>query len=277
MRTRILTSIIGFICIAPMLFFSDTFALTVLLLIFTLFSTYEIMNCTGLFKKLYLTIPSYIALFGIDLLSYFARDRFYTYVLVISFGLFLYYLTVSTFSKGKISMPDAAITVVMLVYATIGFSSLSVIRMSSKYGLFMMLYAIFTPWFSDIGAYFVGMAIGKHKLIPEISPKKTVEGAVGGLILGTVLSIVFIVIVGLFNPEAKISYIPLVISGFLICLLSQCGDLVSSNLKRHYGIKDFGKLLPGHGGAMDRMDSVIYTTPIIAMLITLSDYFIFIK
>jgi len=121
-----------------------------------------------------------------------------------------------------------------------------------------------TPWLSDGGAYFGGSFLGKRKLCPKISPKKTVEGAVTGVISGGILSL----IVGLifqnfiFSGE-KVNYIYLAIFGLLGALVSIVGDLSFSLIKRSCGIKDYGSLIPGHGGMLDRFDSVIFTSPLL--------------
>lgn len=119
----------------------------------------------------------------------------------------------------------------------------------------------------DTGAYIVGCSIGKHKLIPALSPKKTIEGSIGGIVFATVLCIIFGKIV-----EAKfvIEYIntPMfcALTGLIGSVLSQIGDLSASAMKRYTGIKDFGKIIPGHGGILDRFDSVLFTAPAVYYL-----------
>lgn len=120
---------------------------------------------------------------------------------------------------------------------------------------------------SDASAYFTGMAFGKHKLAPDLSPKKTVEGAVGGLVgatLGTMLTGLFF---QTFFGEWEFHYPVLALFGFLGSVASQLGDLSFSYIKREYGIKDFGKILPGHGGILDRFDSVIFCAPLVELLL----------
>ncbi len=108
---------------------------------------------------------------------------------------------------------------------------------------------------SDVMAYFTGMAIGKHKLCPKISPKKTIEGAIGG-VMGSIL------ICGIFGYFfAQEYFIHCFIIGAIGAVISQCGDLTASIFKRKMGIKDYGNLIPGHGGILDRFDSVLFTAP----------------
>jgi phosphatidate cytidylyltransferase len=128
--------------------------------------------------------------------------------------------------------------------------------------LITMLSTFIIAVFTDTFAYLVGMAVGRHKLIPDISPKKTVEGAVGGLIgsMGGMLLVYFFVqqITGFFFPVYHF-----LIVGLIASFAAQVGDLAASLIKRYAGIKDFGRIMPGHGGAMDRMDSIIFVAPVV--------------
>ena len=111
----------------------------------------------------------------------------------------------------------------------------------------------------DIGAYFTGVTIGKHKLCPEISPKKTIEGAIGGILLSAIFVVVTMHLFGNINIYLLLLTIPL-------CILGIMGDLFASVIKRSAGIKDFGNLIPGHGGVLDRVDSIIMIVPAMFLL-----------
>ena len=132
-----------------------------------------------------------------------------------------------------------------------------------KYLLLIPLVAAFT---SDAFALFAGMAFGRHKLAPELSPKKTVEGAVGGF-LGAIACCLLYAAVMERGFGLGVSYPLFALYGALGSLLSQLGDLSFSYIKRQYGLKDFGKIFPGHGGVLDRFDSVIFCAPLIELLI----------
>ncbi|MBQ7784491.1 MAG: phosphatidate cytidylyltransferase, partial [Oscillospiraceae bacterium] len=126
-------------------------------------------------------------------------------------------------------------------------------------------------WIPDAGAYFVGTACGKHKLCPEISPKKTVEGAVGGLVVTAVVFAVYGFAYQQFMKSVHgidfgVNYPALVLIMPIAAVISMVGDLSASLLKREYGIKDYGKLLPGHGGVVDRFDSVYFVLPYIMLV-----------
>jgi len=143
------------------------------------------------------------------------------------------------------------------------------------------LLALFCAWFSDTGAYFTGRAFGKHKLCPEISPKKTVEGAIGGLLGGVIGMTVFKLVADsmahtltVYPPiemaaGPQISWGAVFALGIIGSTISQIGDLSFSVIKREFGVKDYGNLLPGHGGILDRFDSVTFVAPFVWLALQL--------
>ena len=131
-------------------------------------------------------------------------------------------------------------------------------RMDSKNGLFLLIMALCGAWIADTGAYFTGVAIGKHKLCPEISPKKTIEGFVGGILTTAVVyAVAFSVYYGFTPKRAVIAFV----TGAVCAVVGAIGDLSASMVKRQIGFKDYGKIMPGHGGLMDRFDSVLFVLP----------------
>ena len=145
-------------------------------------------------------------------------------------------------------------------------------------GLFIFVYIYFTTIFTDIGAYSIGCRIGKHKLIPSVSPNKSVEGAIGGSICGTLVGTLCLVLseefigFNLFGINSLGLKIVIVLCiSLMLTVISQIGDLIASKLKREYEIKDYGNLFPGHGGVMDRFDSVLFVLPTFYCLITIAN------
>jgi phosphatidate cytidylyltransferase len=132
-------------------------------------------------------------------------------------------------------------------------------------GMALVFLAMFTTFANDTGAFFVGRAWGKHALAPSISSGKTWEGAIGGLLSSVVASLLIGIIV-----KAPYSYWQVAIAGLIISIFAQLGDLVESLLKRNTDVKDAGKLIPGHGGILDRMDSLIFTGVIVYYLVELT-------
>ncbi|MGP1361848.1 MAG: phosphatidate cytidylyltransferase [Candidatus Fimenecus sp.] len=133
-------------------------------------------------------------------------------------------------------------------------------RYDKSTGLFLILFALFSAWFSDTFAQLTGAKFGKTKLCPNISPKKTVEGAIGGVVGSLIANIVLFLLMNKYSLQHKfIKLWQVIIISLVLSVLSICGDLTASIIKRNCKIKDFGKLMPGHGGIMDRFDSASFT------------------
>ena len=134
-------------------------------------------------------------------------------------------------------------------------------------GTALLFLPLVLTWASDIGAYFVGRAFGRHKLIPKVSPGKTVEGALGGLALTVIVAWVYVVLV--LRPYAQLSLtaVGIVVMGVAVSIAAQVGDLAESLFKREAGVKDSSRLIPGHGGVLDRVDSLLFVLPVAYMLL----------
>lgn len=147
------------------------------------------------------------------------------------------------------------------VLIAMGFHLLYFLRLSFGFeSVFLLALATFG---TDTGAYFVGMNFGKHKLCPRLSPKKTIEGSIGGILLGTVLSFGY----GAYIQIGNIPSYLLLISCFVLTITSQIGDLTFSSMKRTFEIKDFSQILPGHGGILDRFDSLLFNSMVFGILL----------
>ncbi|MCT4776168.1 MULTISPECIES: phosphatidate cytidylyltransferase [Exiguobacterium] len=167
--------------------------------------------------------------------------------MVLGLMLLLFWTVVT---KNRFTYEDASFYFVSAVYLVVGFSSFALVRLSED-GLVKVLLVLFMIWATDSGAYFTGKAIGKTKLWPSISPNKTIEGAIGGIISAIVLGIVYVLI------EPVLPILEVLVLAVVVSVVGQLGDLVQSAYKRQYNVKDSGHLLPGHGGILDRFDSMI--------------------
>lgn len=146
------------------------------------------------------------------------------------------------------------------VLIAMGFHFLYQLRLTFGFE-FLLLLALAT-FGTDTGAYFSGMMFGKHKLNPRLSPKKTIEGSIGGMLLGTVLSVSYGTYIQMNIP------LPLLIGAcFILTITSQIGDLTFSSMKRTFEVKDFSQLLPGHGGILDRFDSILFNSMVFGILL----------
>ena len=154
-----------------------------------------------------------------------------------------------------------------VVYVAVMLSYIYLTR-NLEHGAYLVWLIFICSWGCDTCAYCVGILIGKHKMSPLLSPKKSVEGAVGGVVGAALIGIIYAAVIRGLDPDA-ISYTAIVsfgIIGALGALISMVGDLAASAIKRNHKIKDYGTLIPGHGGILDRFDSVIFTAPIIYYL-----------
>ncbi len=169
-------------------------------------------------------------------------------------------LICSVFWNDEIKFRDVCHSLFMVVYAVILPMYVSYIRMMNA-GTLLVLMTFLGAWMPDTFAYFVGCNLGKHKLIPKVSPNKTVEGSIGA-VLGGVITFGIYGLVLDFGFACTISYPAILTLGLLCGVVAQLGDLSASVIKREYGIKDFGNLMPGHGGLVDRVDSLLFIAPL---------------
>lgn len=157
-----------------------------------------------------------------------------------------------------VKFSDVSSSAFMLIYGVLLIVHLIFIRRMEN-GVVLIFLPLLGAWMPDTFAYFTGMMLGRHKLIPQISPKKTVEGAVGA-VFGSVIIFLFYGLI-IHCIGFKINVLPLVILAVLCGIIAQFGDLGASVMKREYGVKDFGNFLPGHGGILDRIDSLLFIAP----------------
>ena len=197
-----------------------------------------------------IAIASAVGLYAVELFA--NHEKWYLLWLFLTVLACMLYL----FKIEQRKLEDAMATLFGIVYVVFFSFHVTLVDRTGDTGILVWL-VIFGAFGTDVMAYFVGVALGKHKLCPSISPKKTIEGSIGG-ILGSVI------ICGAFGAVfAKEYLIHCLILGLLCGVFSQFGDLTASIFKRKMGIKDYGNLIPGHGGILDRFDSVLFTAPLV--------------
>ena len=179
----------------------------------------------------------------------------------------------------KVKIETTGYTMMMTLIIAVIFTCVAKLRLDGvdplapfatlQHGRYLILIALFIPWLADIGAYFAGVAFGKHKLCPTISPKKTVEGLIGGLIFSPLVITATLYAYQLHADVFVYSYSYWLLAGtaFVGSVLSVFGDLFASVIKRQHGLKDFGNVFPGHGGILDRFDSFLFALPIVALIL----------
>ena len=173
------------------------------------------------------------------------------------YSLIVFLILAGTVLSSTYSFDDATYPIAASFYVGIGFHNLVTARMD---GLDKVVLALFIVWATDIGAYMIGRQFGKHKLLPKVSPNKTIEGSLGGILAAVLVGAAFM----LFDKSvyAPHSFLVMLVLIILFSIFGQFGDLVESAIKRYFGVKDSGKLIPGHGGILDRFDSMIFVFPI---------------
>lgn len=187
------------------------------------------------------------------------------FLLIFIMYLFLCVIIPSIVHKDGIHLNDGLVTAATLLYICFPLFCLCAVTMLLNLGWYYMVPALFASWVSDTCAYFSGVTFGKHKIVPHISPKKTLEGCIGGAI-GTALIVTLyfdLVIYSIESINMNIAVFSIIafILGFVTSVMSQLGDWLASLIKRQVGIKDYGNIFPGHGGMLDRFDSTFFTIP----------------
>ena len=284
MLKRIITSIVALCVLIPVLLLDHTWVLPIGVSICTVIGVFEMLGCIGVRKNLLLTVPICLAA------AFFPAYTRYCYFssadhistlhsllklgVAVTFIMALYVFGIAVFDNKKVSVTDAGLLFASCFYIIAAFTSLVYIHDYVEGGEHIYLLTFICAWTTDVFAYFTGRLLGKHKLIPAVSPKKTVEGAIGGIVFCIFAMLIFgFVISKFFNAEGSIkaNYVLLAVSAVVISVVSQTGDLIMSEIKRHYGIKDYGKIFPGHGGILDRFDSVLAVSLILAFICTYFD------
>lgn len=257
MKQRIITAIIGIIIVLPIILYGSwPFALTIYLL--ATVALHEFFNMFKLTNYFYFVI-SILFLWAFMYIHESVPNQLITLDAIHLILIYMVLLLLFTvLSKNKFSFDGASRLVLASLFIGLSFQYMIEIR---DIGLHIFLYILFVIWATDSGAYFIGRRFGKKKLWPAISPNKTIGGALGGIGFAIILTLIFNFV---YPFEQSLSSILLM--GIIISIFGQLGDLVASAMKRNYQIKDFGRLFPGHGGVLDRLDSFIFVLLLLQMI-----------
>ncbi len=251
--TRIITSLVG----APILLYLiyrggvSILGVTVIL---TLIGLHELFAMAGALGVRAWRISGYVAALSLTVGAFVHHGEDLPLVLVLWL---MYCLTYFVFKYPNVSLAELAFNFLAISYVGFLFAHIVLLRNLSQ-GMYLTFLTVGVTWATDIGAFFSGKTLGKHKLAPQISPNKTVEGAVGGLLFAVLTA----VIIGYLAPNQSLTVTFMGVLGLAVGFTGQIGDLVESAIKRFAGIKDSGKIIPGHGGVLDRFDSILFTIPI---------------
>ncbi len=278
MKTRIITGIVALCIFAPICIFSGTWIFPIAFGILALVGVFEMAKCLKLNKNFALTIPMYLVAVALPIVRYMLylkevskpNSVFMLYAMTSAFVLLMYSLIYVMLGRNKKNVADVLTFYALSLYIIGCFVAVVMVRFTGTerhkdIGAYMYLLIFISAWICDTFAYFVGRFFGKHKLIPEISPKKTIEGAIGGIVFTFLALILYWTIVKYGFKYDGLSIVHICILGIVLPIVSQIGDLVASSVKRQYNIKDFGNLFPGHGGVLDRFDSAMLVAPVLCL------------
>ena len=269
MKTRVIFGVVGFALVLLALYVFPPIVLELIVAALCVLATFEVLGSTHLVhNRLELILCCVVSFFfaaghssylpqGVTL-SGITQGLVFV-LLVLSFGILLRFHESMKASEIAWGFFGALIVPYLML------SLLRIFQMEYHHGPFLVLLPLLAAWGADTCALFAGLFFGKHKLAPVVSPKKTVEGAVGGVIGGTVLVLLGVLLMNTFLNL----YFPLwagAVLGACGAILGEIGDLSFSVIKRQTGIKDYGSIFPGHGGVLDRFDSVLFVAPFAEIL-----------
>ena len=265
MRSRVLVSVVGVPLILLIVFWAPAWVLALALALLSAIAAFEMMRCVGVVRSFgescVLSNTAILGAFCAVWVQY-QTDEFYT-VLLVAYTLLIFAYAVYRAGDVKFQQIMAALfAMCVLPYAFGAFLRLHDMGLHRAYLLLPLIFS----FCSDTGAFFTGRAFGKNKLAPRVSPHKTVEGAVGGLLGNAVGAVIFGLVLNLGLKES-LDLPGLVVLGLICSVVAQLGDLSFSLIKREFGIKDYGRIFLEHGGVLDRFDSVIFVAPMLTALL----------
>ncbi|WP_082234166.1 phosphatidate cytidylyltransferase [Halobacillus massiliensis] len=258
MKQRTITAVVAALIFLPIVILGGLFFQLFVYLLATI-AIYELMRMKKIAKYSVSALITFLLMWSLmykeEMFGQFELPITKSEITLLAVLLLLSY---TVLVKNRFTFDDAGFLLISAFYIGMGFYYLIETR---SMGLEYIFYALFIVWATDTGAYLFGRAFGKRKLWPQISPKKTIEGSVGGILLACVVALIFQLVYPIHSSMMVVLLVTVIIS-----MAGQIGDLVESAFKRHYAVKDSGNILPGHGGVLDRFDSLIYMLPILHLI-----------
>lgn len=251
MKKRVISAIIALIIIIPLIILGG-YAYYVGMGILSILGYYEMISVYESEKKIHpfvkiLSLSSFLSI----VMSSINKTSFNIDYRLFVLNLFVCLLPLVVLNKKDYDAGDALFVVAITMFLSIAFNFLIIIR---NMNVLYLIYVILITIMSDTFAHFFGTKIGKVKLCPHVSPNKTVEGLIGGVFFGTFIGSVFFLT--FINTNANVFYVTIIT--LALSIIAEYGDLVFSAIKRKYGVKDYGNIMPGHGGVLDRLDSILF-------------------
>ncbi len=281
MKTRVITALVGIVVLVLVMLTFNTMVFNLVVAAVALIGMHEVYAALGFDRKDWLLYAVQVPYTLLVMLSSYQKPR--GAVMAASFALILFYCIYLVVRNGTVSYQKVSGLlmfsgiIVFCFYSLIHLKVLLPVEQYSYDAIFFILLILCFAWGGDTCAYFAGRAFGKHKLCPKVSPKKTVEGAVGGvlgtMLFGVIITVIYSVVADRTEAFTRSNigvsmYLIIALLGVVAAVLGIYGDLFASVVKRQCGIKDYGTIFPGHGGILDRFDSVMFIAPFVSMVIT---------
>ena len=271
MKQRVITAIVILLVAIPVCIFSDTVVFPIVMAFIGFMGVFEMLGCMKTRNNSFAAAPLYglaiVAPFGVRYFGALLKNNSLIITLfLLVYALYLLGLWVFSYEKNQEFDMTPILASTLIGLYIIGATASIVIVRDLPYGAFYWYFIFIGAWVTDTFAYFTGMLFGKHKLISNVSPKKTIEGSIGGTIFCIGFFVGFGAIINHFT-DADLNLLVIGIAGLVAALVSQIGDLSMSVIKRTYGIKDYGKIFPGHGGVLDRFDSILAVAIVMALFL----------
>ena len=266
MKTRLLAAAVLIPFMLLMVLVAPTWMAAVVFALMMAVAAYELLYRTRLVRHLRLVLYSSVAACGVVIWSYFGAMQAYLLLGMLLFSVLLFMEMMLDHVKVRVEM----LGLCFFGGFVVPFLLSALIRiLTMRIGRYVILVPFLVAFMSDAGAYFVGLKFGKHKMAPVVSPNKTIEGALGGV--GTAMAgmILYALVLDLLPVGVQVNYALALLYGFAGSLFGIFGDLCFSVIKRQTGIKDYGDLIPGHGGILDRFDSMMTVAPLMEALLLL--------
>ena len=264
MKQRVITGAGIALLMIAIILLSGTVVYPIIMTALCIIGTWEMLGCIKQRSNPLMSVPALIASVACPLLAYFFE---YGSVLVVVMCYLIVLLAGSVFFDEKVKVTNVSEVFMTTLYVILCFTALLGLRYIETGAEYIYILVFVAAWVTDTFAYFTGFLFGKHKLIPKISPKKTVEGAIGGAVFCVIAFIVYGIVVEKLVDGVQFSFAMLAVIGLVMSVVSMIGDLVASSIKRTYGIKDYGNLFPGHGGVLDRFDSIMILAPLLLFVV----------
>lgn len=265
MKQRVLGAFLIGLVFVPFLIIGELY-FSIFIAILSILALYELLNARESKKKFPLILKGaayfltvYFCLYNTGSIDFYNK---FDYRLM-AFIIFLF-LSPMVFidDNKKYNLNDALFLIGSVLFLGLSFNLLTITR---NYDFSYIFYLLLVTTITDTFAFFTGKLVGNHKLCPNISPKKTIEGFIGGVFMGTFVATAFYITV--IDSNVSIAFVALITA--ILCFCGQLGDLVFSSIKRYYGVKDFSGVIPGHGGILDRFDSLIFVVLAFSVLFEL--------